>query len=278
MTASDARARFAALVAAPDEALDLGYAALWLAAEEYPGLDVEAYASRFDTLAGAVAARPLPAPPPLGRLLALNAHLFDELGFHGNTEDYYDPRNSFLNEVLDRRTGIPITLAVVHLEVGWRLGLPLQGVGMPGHFLVGYYPPGEPPRYIDVFAGGAILTRDECAARLSAQLGGFVPRAAHFAPVGKRQILLRMLTNLKHIYAQQGEWERALAAIERLLLLQPDALAELRDRGLVHLHRGDLRACRRDLRRYLELAPQAPDAAAVEQHLAQADNLWARRN
>ncbi|HLI28916.1 MAG TPA: transglutaminase-like domain-containing protein [Chloroflexota bacterium] len=278
MTASEARARFAALVAASDDALDLGYAALWLAAEEYPGLDVEAYASRFDALASAVAARPLSAPPPDGRLRVLNGYLFDELGFRGNAADYYDPRNSFLNEVLDRRIGIPITLAVVHLEVGWRLGLPLAGVGMPGHFLVGYYPPGAPPQYIDVFAGGLVLDQAACAARLRAQFGGFAPRDEHFAPVSKRQILARMLTNLKHIYAERGDWQRALAAIERLLLVQPGALGELRDRGLVHLRRGDLRAARRDLRRYLELAPQAPDAAAIEQELAQADNLWARRN
>jgi regulator of sirC expression with transglutaminase-like and TPR domain len=278
MAAPEARARFAALVAAPDDALDLGYAALWLAAEEYPGLDVEAYASRFDALAGAVAARPLPAPPPYGRLLVLNAYLFDELGFRGNTADYYDPRNSFLNEVLDRRTGIPITLAVVYLEVGWRLELPLAGVGMPGHFLVGYYPPDAPPRYLDVFAGGLVLDRAACAARLRAQFRGFVPRDEHFAPVSKRQILARMLTNLKQVYAERGDWERALAAIERLLLVQPGALGELRDRGLVHLQRGDLRAARRDLRRYLDLAPRAPDATAVEQALAHADNLWARRN
>ena len=275
---SGARERFAAQVAAPEEVLDLGYAALWLAAEEYPGLDVDAYATRFDAMAGAVAARPPRTAAPLGRLEALSAHLFGELGFRGNADEYYDPRNSFLNEVLDRRLGIPITLAVVFLEVGWRLGLPLAGVGLPAHFVVGYYGDAA-PHYVDVFAGGLVLTREECLEHLRGRLGAnFSPTDEQWAPVSKRQILGRMLTNLKGIYFGQEDWNRALAAVERLVLLEPASATELRDRGLVQARRGALRAARDDLADYLARVPNAPDREAVRQQLALVERLRGMQN
>ncbi|HWP29658.1 MAG TPA: transglutaminase-like domain-containing protein [Chloroflexota bacterium] len=278
MTPQDARAAFAALVAQEEPHLDLARAALYIAAEEYPGLDVEGYLTRLHTMAEEAAARPLEAPPPLGRLLALNRYLFTERGFHGNTASYYDPRNSFLNEVLDRRTGLPITLAIVYLEVAWRLELPVAGVGMPSHFLVGYYG-ADPPRYIDVFHRGALLSREDCAARLRVSFGeAFLFRDEHLAPVTKRQILTRVLTNLKYVYHRQEDWGRALGVIERLLLLQPDAPAEVRDRGVVHLRRGALRAARADLERYMRLAPRANDLRTVREQLALIDRLLVLRN
>jgi regulator of sirC expression with transglutaminase-like and TPR domain len=278
LTPEAARHQFVAAVAVADEAIDLARAALYLAAEEYPDLAVESYLARLDAMAKDVASRPVEAAGPLGRLLTLNDYLFIEQGFDGDRDQYYDPRNSFLNEVLDRRRGLPITLAVLYLELGWRLGLPVAGVGMPGHFVVGFYPPGE-PRYVDVFNGGLLLDREGCQARLR-ELGGsdFVLRDEHLAPVTKRQILARMLTNLKHYYARQADWDRALGTIERLLLLQPDANDEVRDRGLVHLRRGDLRAAWTDLRRYLEYTPQADDRTAVQGQLALVEQLLARRN
>lgn len=278
MTPAEARERFATLVAATVDDVDLSRAALWLAAEEYPTLDVDAYVARLDALAGEVSQRPLTTGPPLGRLLALNAVLFGEQGFVGNTYHYYDPRNSFLNEVLDRRTGIPITLSVVYLEVGWRLALPLAGVGMPSHFLVGYYGDAE-PRFVDVFQQGTLLTRDDCAARLRAQYGAaFEVRDEHLAAVSKRQILVRMLTNLKLLYVQREDWDRALAAIDRVLLLQPDTPAELRDRGLLQFRRGAFRAASTDLERYLTLAPEAPDREAIRGQRDTAWRLYVARN
>ena len=278
ITPQEARARFAALAAGGEGDLDLARAALYLAAEEYPELDVDAYVGRLDAMARDVADHPLDTPPPLGRLLALNQYLFGEQGFTGNAYNYYDPRNSFLNEVLDRHTGIPITLSVVYLEVGWRLELPLAGVGMPGHFLVGYYPEGG-VQYVDVFNQGTLLGRDDCIARLRAQYGGgFVFQDAHLAPVSKRQILTRMLTNLRHVYSQREDWDRALAAVERSLLLNPDQPSEVRDRGLVQLRRGALRAAHADLERYTQLAPRADDLETVRGHMALAWKLLAMRN
>jgi regulator of sirC expression with transglutaminase-like and TPR domain len=278
MTPEEARQRFTALVQVADTGIDLARAALYLAAEEYPALEVASYVARLEAMARDAAAIPLETAAPLGRLLALNHYLFAEQGFIGNSENYYDPRNSFLNEVLDRRTGLPITLSVVYLELGWRLELPVAGVGMPGHFVVGFYPEGA-PRYVDVFRQGLLLDRDDCIARLREQAGGdFTFRDEYLAPVGKRQILTRMLTNLKHLYAQRGDWDRALGTIERLLLLQPDAPDEVRDRGLVQMRRGALRAAQTDLERYLQLAPRADDRRAVREQIALIWKLRSQRN
>jgi regulator of sirC expression with transglutaminase-like and TPR domain len=278
MTPEEAQQAFAAAIDRPDEAIDLARAALYLAAAEYPALDVEAYVGRLDALAAEVAELALETPAPLGRLLNLSRYLFAEQGFGGNTRAYFDPRNSFLNEVLDRRTGIPITLSVVYLELGWRLGLPLAGVGMPGHFLVGYYPPYQ-VQYVDVFNQGRMIGREDCILMLRGMYGGgFVFQEEHLAPVDKRQILTRMLTNLKAIYTQQEDWDRALGVVERLLLLHPDHPPELRDRGLIQLRRGALRAAHTDLERYTQLAPRANDLPAIREQVALAWKLMSLRN
>jgi regulator of sirC expression with transglutaminase-like and TPR domain len=278
MTPEKARQAFATAVSGAADAIDLGRAALYLAAEEYPALDVEAYVRRLETLAHDVAELPLEKPAPLGRLLNLSRYLFAEQGFGGNTRAYYDPRNSFLNEVLDRRTGIPIALSVVYLEIGWRLGLPLAGVGLPGHFLVGYYPPYQ-VQYVDVFNQGRMIGREDCILMLRGMYGGgFVFHEEHLAPVDKRQILIRMLTNLKQIYSQQEDWSRVLAVVERLLLLQPNHPPELRDRGLVHFRRGDFRQAHADLERYTQLAPAANDLPAIREQMAFIWKLLAMRN
>jgi regulator of sirC expression with transglutaminase-like and TPR domain len=278
MTPEEARQAFASAVDRADEAIDLARAALYIAVEEYPALDVEAYVGRLDQLARDVGELPLETPAPLGRLLNLNRYLFAEQGFAGNARSYYEARNSFLNEVLDRRTGIPITLSVVYLEVGWRLELPLAGVGMPGHFLVGYYPPYQ-QQYIDVFNQGRLLSRDDCALMLRGMYGaGFTFHEEYLAPVDRRQILTRMLTNLKQIYTQGEDWPRALGVVERLLLLQPNRPSEVRDRGLIHLRRGALRAAHDDLERYIQLAPDANDLPTIRDQLALVQRLLERRN
>lgn len=187
--------RFAELVTRPEEAIPLDEAALVIAAHAQPDLDIAAQLARLDELASG-------CPDPT--LEGLRRHLFDEVGFTGNGVRYGDPRNSFLNEVLDRRVGIPISLAVVAMEVGRRLGVVLEGVGMPGHFLVRHV--GEPPALLDAFSGGRILDVEAAEAvfrRLHGELAVFTPDL--LAPVGPRAILLRMLTNLRQLYLAAGD-------------------------------------------------------------------------
>jgi regulator of sirC expression with transglutaminase-like and TPR domain len=261
-----ARERFAQLASKPEEELDLAEAALLIAQEEHPELDVAVYLRRLDELAAAVRARLPEAPAPADVIQRLNTHLFAEEGLSGNESEYYDPRNSFLNEVLDRKRGIPITLSVVYLEIGRRLGLPLVGVGFPGHFLV-KYTGADGDIVLDPFSGGATLTYPELAQRLRKMYGDANPFLAQLpqllAPAGKKEILVRMLRNLKGIYLQQGDFSRALAAIERILLVAPDLATEVRDRGAVHQRLGQLQAAAQDFRRYLQMAPDAEDADAV---------------
>ena len=192
------------------------------------------------------------------RVAALNRFLYDEQSFRGNRSDYYDARNSFLNEVIDRRTGIPITLAIVYLSVAARLGLPVHGVGFPGHFLVKCAAPDE--IVIDPFEG-KLLTRADCEARWRATLGEDTPfDARSLEPAPARQTLARVIGNLKQIFLAQQDWPRALACVERILVLAPDAPLELRDRGLLYARLECWSAAAADLQRFLELAPERPDA------------------
>ncbi len=258
-----ARAHFASLIARP--LIPLAEAALAVAAEEYPGLDVSTYLRAVDALASRVEARLLPPPRPAAAVLsAVKSVLFEEEGFRGNQAAYYDPRNSFLNEVLDRKLGIPITLSILYIEVAGRCGLPLQGVGFPGHFLVKCpASAGTGELFIDPFNGGDVLGHDECMARFRGALHGreFDPR--FLEAVGPSQILTRMLHNLKKIYVESSDDVRALWVIDRLLLLQPGNLEERRDRGLVAARLGGTASAVKDLGAYLEGASQAPDAEEV---------------
>jgi regulator of sirC expression with transglutaminase-like and TPR domain len=168
---------------------------------------------------------------PTLKIEYLNAYLFEERGFRGNTEDYYDPRNSFLNDVIDRSLGIPITLSIVYMEVGRRIGMPLQGVGMPGHFIMKYTEP-EGDIYIDPFNKGRMLSREACVELVQQLYGEPVPFEETFlAPVSKKQILARMLMNLKAIYVHTKDYLKALSVVERLLIIQPDVEQELKDRA-----------------------------------------------
>ncbi len=203
----------------------------------------------------------------LRRLHRLREFLFEEQGFRGNAEEYYDPRNSFLNDVLDRRLGIPITLSLVLIEVGRRLGLAIHGIGLPAHFIVGFQS-GGCRVLLDPFNGGAILTPEGCQELVSRVLSRQVTlQEEHFAPVTKQQFLIRMLNNLKAIYFKQEAWEKALRVSERLLLLDPDSSCEVRDRGLVLANLGDLQRAALDWETYLRRNPESPDAESVRSRL-----------
>jgi len=261
------RQRFTGLVSRPETAIDLAEAALVIAQEEYPKLEVARYLSCLDAMGTDVLARVGPTEDPHRLIAALGDYLFREQGFHGNTDDYYDPRNSFLNDVLDRRTGIPITLSTVYMEVGRRLGLRLHGVGMPGHFLVKYVG-GNEEIVIDPFSGGAILSHADCQRLLDKIYQGKVAFEPRFlATVGTRQILNRMLSNLKAIYFQKQEFAKALGVVERLLILAPRTATEIRDRGLLLSQLKRYPEATADLERYLKLAPGAEDSEVICDHL-----------
>ncbi len=258
---------FARLVSRPESAIDLAEAALLIAKEEYPGLEVGQYLSRLDALAAEVRARVGSVEDPHRLIAGLSVYLFREQGFHGNTDNYYDPRNSFLNDVLDRRTGIPITLSTVYMEVGRRLGVRLHGVGMPGHFLVKYVGPDE-EIVIDPFDHGAILSPADYQRILDRIYEGklaFEPR--FLTTLGARQILARMLHNLKAIYFNAQAYAKALSVVERLLILDPQAATEVRDRGLLSCQLKRYPQAIADLERYLEQAPDAEDAEVIRTHL-----------
>jgi regulator of sirC expression with transglutaminase-like and TPR domain len=257
------RVRLTELVARPDAQIDLATGALLIAAEEYPQLRDAPYLRRLDVLAERVRDRLGPENAPVLVLDQLCRVLFEEEGFRGNAEAYYDPRNSFLNDVLDRRLGIPITLGIVALEVGWRVGLPLSGINFPGHFLLRYE--GEVARLlIDPFDGGRVRWEDEGQELLDRVYGGMVRMRPEFLkPATRSDILARVLTNLKGIYLNARDDARALAAVDRILLMRPGAAVERRDRGLLLARIGRTSEAVADLERYLDFSPAAPDAPRV---------------
>lgn len=255
----------------PDDSIDLAKAALYIALEEYPNCEPEEYLNALDAMADEVRDR-LPAQHyPLRIIQTINRYLYDDLEFSGNEADYYDPRNSFLNEVIDRRTGIPITLSLVYLEVAKRIDFPMVGIGMPGHFLI--KPNFEDAGiFVDAFNGGEILFPEDCQARLSQIYGQPMElQPAFLAPVSSKQLLGRMLGNLKAIYLNQRDAARVMGTIERILLLFPSALGELRDRGILYYQLGRLTEARRDLELYLTNAPNAEDAVRIRQLLERLD-------
>jgi regulator of sirC expression with transglutaminase-like and TPR domain len=268
MTLTPARSQFLQMLARPDDRIDLPVAALLIAKEEYPELDVPACLSRLDRLAqGVRSCLPGPTDNPFVVLDALNTHLFEQEGFRGNQEDYFDPRNSFLNDVLERRLGIPITLSIIYVEVAARIGFRLHGIGFPGHFLVKYEGEGR-EILVDPFHRGAILLPEDCRARLREAYGDEVPMArGFFRPVGPRQILFRMLSNLRHVYMRDGDFPRALAALERLVALTPHDVRLRRDRGLVHLKLEHYGRAIEDLQEYVARQPEADDADAARRHI-----------
>ena len=261
---------FESVLGAPEAEIDLAGAALLIAADEYPGLQVSEYLSRLDRLADGVRESLRGDEDAAQVILAMNRYLFVEQSFAANVDDYHDPRNSFLNEVIERRLGIPITLSVVYLEVGWRLGLALQGVSFPGHFLVKFADQSAQV-VLDPFFKGRSLGESDLLERLAGMGGDASPPRSmlsrFLAPAGKREILARMLRNLKGIYLDAERFERALAVCEKMCLIDPQDPLSVRDRGYVYERLECVRPASRDYRRYLELAPDAPDAAEVRTRL-----------
>ena len=260
---SSTRARLGEALGRSDRDFELGRAALYIAQEEYPQLPVELYTLRLDCLAEAVKDRldEETAPPVvLGELIHT---LFEREGLRGNKESYHDPRNSFINDVLDRRLGIPLTLGIILLEVGWRLGLPLEGVNFPGHFLVRYRGAAE-HLLIDPFDAGRIRVESQAQEVLDQQYGGVVRmQPAFLRAASKRDMIRRLLVNLKGLYVNVNDSERALSVVERLMLVHPASPGERRDRGMLLLRLGREEEAKEQLWRYLDGAPGAVDAERI---------------
>ncbi|GAB4139881.1 MAG: SirB1 family protein [Cyanobacteria bacterium J069] len=263
-----ARQQFYQAIQQPDEQIDLARAALHIAQEEYPQLDPKGSLQALDAIAAAVAERLPTERYPLRVIQTLNRYLYEDLGFAGNAADYYDPRNSYLNDVIERRKGIPITLSLVYLEVAQRLDFPMVGVGMPGHFLI--RPAlAEMEVFVDPFHQGAVLFAEDCQERLSQVYGHPVALRPEFLqPVSKRQFLARMLTNLKMIYLNQEDVPRSLSMVERILMLFPHAPQEQRDRGILYFHLGRWTEAALDLEAYLDQSPAPTDAKFIRDLLA----------
>ncbi len=273
---------FEALVSGKDDAIDLAQAAFLIASIAHPYLNIASYMAQLDAFAQRVGdilglAKPDPhvplalaLPSDIDRravLEAINRVLFEQEHFSGNGEDYYNPANSFLNDVLERQVGIPITLSLLYIEVGQRIGLSLDGIGLPFHFVVGCRLP-DCILYIDPFERGVIYNEQECRERVRRMLKGRTKlHPQWFQPVSKRQFLARMLNNLKHIYMSREEYERALSICTLLVLLVPALPAERRDRGVVHLHLKHYMHALRDLTAYIDRAPDAEDRSEVQRQI-----------
>ncbi len=272
------RERFRLLVSGDESQLDLGEAALLIAAERYPLLDVSLYLERLDRIADRLDDPIKMTADPDEKVAALNQLLFEELGFQGNAGNYYDLRNSFLNDVIDRRTGIPITLAIVYMEVARRIGLEVKGVGMPYHFLTRFDGDGG-TIFIDVFHSGCLLTEPECLTMLSdLGKGQLIPEPRHLAAVSKKQILTRVLANLLSLYAGQQDYRNALAVVERQMLVNPDSPQHQRDYGLLLSADGQYKQAIEEMERFLQRIPEGEDADNVRKQLSIARRLHARLN
>ena len=273
--------RWERIASAPPQEVSLAEGALLIAAGEYEGLDVDHYLKRIDEMGGTLRRRLRSDISTTEALLALNRYVFEELGFSGNADDYYDPRNSYLNEVIDRKLGIPITLAVLYIEIGRRIGLPLQGVSFPSHFLVKCVLR-EGAIILDPYARGSSLGLEDLQQRLQAiakdaELDQSVLKTM-LTPAEPRDVFARMLRNLRAIYLNKGDRLKALGASSRIITLHPGAAEEYRERAQLYLELECFRAALTDFRSYLRLRPDASDSDAVTRRIAEIEPVAARLN
>ena len=267
-TPEQARAEFERMVQRPEPMLDLAHAALLIAAENDPQVDVGAELQRIEGWAAELKSRLDPSWNNLQKLARLRNFVFEELGFAGDGKDYFSPLNSLLHEVIHRRRGIPLTLGIIMMELGWRIGMPFEGVGFPGHFLVRLA--GEPgDLLLDPFEHGTSVHEEDCRRMLSEITKGtveFNPRLIE--SVDKRQMIVRLLHNLKSSYVRLGEDAEALGAVERLLILEPKDLTQIRDRGLLLYRLQRYAPALESLRLYLVEAGDVPDREDIERTAA----------
>lgn len=272
METEKAWSALAAVVQSPEEEIDLDQTALILASTEYPELDITQETAVLDSLAAGAARRLGDLRDPLSSVNTLSEYLFDEVGFRGNQNTYYDPRNSYLNEVLARRLGIPITLSLIYIETGRRLNIPLLGVGMPGHFVVRHRDLED--LLVDPFHGGILLTEKECADRVNqATQNEIVWNQRYLSPISNRDFITRMVRNLKSAYFNRQDYDRTLRVIDWLLLVQPEVVQERRDRGIVNYQIGNYTQALNDLRFYIASSPCPEDLETIQGLIVRIEGL-----
>lgn len=265
-------------MAQPEPQINPAVANLLLAREEYPDLDVNVYLERFERLSEQAEQQGVRTADDAESVRRLCGYLFDDLGFKGDNETYYDPKNSFLNEVLDRRLGIPITLSVVFVQVGLRLGLPLVGVSFPGHFLAKCVT-ARGDVIVDCFRGGLLMTTKDCRELLKQMFGGKMAFAPEMlAPAKPREIISRMINNLKAIYLHQRDWDKAMRSIEQLRAVDPSNPKVHRDRAAVFEAQGAIPQALKELEAYAARAPHAPDAGEILQQIQALKRMLAGLN
>jgi regulator of sirC expression with transglutaminase-like and TPR domain len=274
---SEARGIFRQMTSGEDE-INLLEAALLIAKEiEYPNLDISKYSNKINSIADEIRGRTMGNTDAFFLVSEINKYLFTEEGFRGNEDDYYDPRNSFLNDVLDRKTGIPIALSVMYMEIGARVALTLSGVGFPGHFIIKCSAQAE--ILIDPFNKGRILSEMDCQEMLNRMYAGGVKLKSGFLEsVTKKQILTRMLQNLKTIYINFKDYAKALSVVDMLLIIDPYNTSELRDRGLISYKLECFANALSDLEGYLRLVPEAEDTEAIRNVIGIIKDSVARMN
>lgn len=269
---TEAQKVFAQLARQPDDNIDLAAGALTVSGLFQNDLSPTETLNDLERLAENAGKQVDAQTELFDKVRALNQFFFEEQGFAGNQDDFYDPRNSFLDQVLSRRLGIPITLSVLYIEIAGRLGLPAYGVGFPGHFLV-RIGRGDTALMLDAYAGGVALPEDELDQRLADLYGrGTLSIRSHPAllrPATKREILVRMLRNLIGIYRDGGERINQLSALTAALTLEPNLPSELRERGLLYRDLDYMPAALGDLRRFIEVSDDAEQIAAVTQIIDQ---------
>jgi regulator of sirC expression with transglutaminase-like and TPR domain len=272
------RADFVQMIQRPEPAIDLARTALLVAAESDPNVDVDGELRTLETWAEELRGRLDPEWNNLQKLARLRSFLFDDLGFRGDRTDYFSPSNSLLHEVLKRRLGIPLTLSIVFMELGWRVGIPFEGVGFPGHFLVRLT--GEPRDLVlDPYRRGMSVHEEDCRKMLLDTTGGKLRYEPNLlASVGKREMILRLLNNLKGAYLRTGEDELALAAVDRLLVLDPNDADEIRDRGLLLYRLKQYGRALDGLSAYLAAKPDAGDRPTIERHVQELRQIVSSMN
>jgi regulator of sirC expression with transglutaminase-like and TPR domain len=261
------REQFARLVDGPEDQIDIVDASLLIARTAFPDLSSARYTGLLDQWTERLRRRVDPSASAGDILSTMNRILFDEEGLRGDVHNYFDPQNSFLNRVLDRKLGIPITLSMVYSEIGRRAGFPVYGIALPGHFITGLFHTSG-TLYIDPFNQGTILTESECRRMVEVRYGGEAALGAGWNhPADKKMMLIRLLRNLKSIYRHLGQDLQAFEMIQWILAIDPRTPAELKERGLLYEAMGNHVFALRDLEHYLELSPEPADREVVSQKI-----------